>query len=495
MRRHLIPCSLAIVGVAMMAVVAAAQQGSPHPPSEQAPVVFDWRTWDEGPEGYLLTKDEAKEWKTITTEAAAKRFIDLFWARRNPNPDLPFNSFRAQIDAIVRYADDNFSYEGTRGALTDRGRVMILMGQPHFVENRAPTETVESMDDMAAGTDEVRANAQLWVYDPQRLDPKFKIKGSRLIFVFYEERPQTNIFTLDRSHQDATMGMRALAKAPETHFLHPDLNEVPRPVSVPGATAASAAGLALLEQDAPWTDRATVLAEPGVADALHRLWWVHIELPPDAPPLESLVGRVSSPSGELLSTFERPVETISFGGHTAYHVTFPLVAGDYRIEFSGLAGGRPMVAYKENVTVPEAAAEGTWLSQIFVALYGERKEDALLGSAYCFGQFHVLPLSGPEVTRQNELSYFGFLVRPSTAENGQAELKTHLELRHGGTRMGRPLDLPLSAVQVSGDLFVYASSVNLAALPETGEYTLTFQISDPSGEPTVTREVQLNVTE
>jgi hypothetical protein len=61
--------------------------------------------------------------------------------------------------------------------------------------------------------------------------------------------------------------------------------------------------------------------------------------------------------------------------------------------------------------------------------------------------------------------------------------------------MGRPLDLPLSAVQVSGDLFVYASSVNLAALPETGEYTLTFQISDPSGEPTVTREVQLNVTE
>jgi GWxTD domain-containing protein len=488
MRRDLTSGVLVIAVLAAMVVVGGAQDQSPAASS-------DWRAWDEGPEGFLLTKDEAKEWKAITTEAQAKQFIDLFWARRNPNPQQPVNTFRAQIDAIVRYADANFSYEGKRGALTDRGRVMILMGQPHYVENRAPTETVESMDDTAAGTDEVRANAQLWGYDPQRLDPAFKIKGSRLVFVFYEERPTTNIFTMDRSHQDATMALRALTKAPETHLLHPELKEIPKPVSVPGAAAASAASLALLGQEAPWTDRAIVLAEPGVADAAHRPWWVHIELPPDGPALETMVGRVSSPSGELLSTFEGPASSISFGGHTAYHVTFPLVAGSYRIEMAGLAGGRPVVAYAENVTVPEATAEGAWLSPIVVGLYGERKEDALLGSAYCFGQLHVLPMSGPAVTRQNELSYFGFLVRPATVENGQAALRSHLQLMKGSQRLGRPLDMPLSAVQVSPDLFVYANSINLAALPETGEYTLVFEVSDPSGEPKVTREVQLNVTE
>jgi len=488
MRRHLIPGSLVIAMLAAMVAVGAAQD---QPPAAAS----DWRQWDQGPEGFLLTKDEAKEWKTITTESAAKRFIDLFWARRNPNPDAPFNTFRAQIDAIVRYADANFSYEGKRGALTDRGRVMILMGQPHYVENRAPTETVESMDDMAAGTDEVRANAQLWGYDPQRLDPRFKIKGSRLVFVFYEERPTTNIFTMDRSHQDATMALRALTKAPETHLLHPELSEVPKPVSVPGAVAASAASLALLDQDAPYSDQATVIAEPGVADAGHRPWWVHIELPPGAPALETMAGRVLSPAGDVLSTFEGPVDMITFGGHTAYHVTFPLETGDYRIEVVGVAGGRPVVAYKENITVPDAAAEGTWLSGIVVGLYGEKKEDALLGSAYCFGKLHVLPMSRPEVTRQNELSYFGFVVRPAAVENGQAALTSHLELRRGGTRLGRPLDMPLTAVQVSEGLFVYANSINLAALPETGEYTLLFEVSDPSGEPKVTREVQLNVTE
>ena len=495
MRRFLIPGSVVVVMVLALAAVATAQDHPARASSEPAATAFDWRTWADGPEGFLLTKDELKEWKTITTEAQAKHFIELFWARRNPKPDQPFNTFRAQFDAIVRYADANFSSEGKRGALSDRGRVMILMGEPHYLENRAPTETVESMDDMAAGTDEVRANAQLWGYDPQRLDPKFKIKGSRLVFVFYEEKAATNDFVLDRSHQDATMGMRALTKAPETHLVHPELTEVPKPVSVPGAVAASAASLALLGQEAPFTAQATVIAEPGVADAAHRPWWIHIELPPDAPALETMAGRVLSPAGDVLSTFEGPADTITFGGHTAYHVTFPLQAGDYRIEVVGVAAGRPVVAYKENVTVPEAAAEGTWLSQIFVGLYGEQKADALLGSAYCLGRLHVLPMSGPDVTRQNELSYFGFAVRPSSVENNQAALKSHIELRRGGTRLGRPLDMPLTAVEVSNGVFVYAGSINLGALPEIGEYTITFQVADTLGQPVVTREVQLNVTE
>ena len=49
--------------------------------------------WDESPAGYLLTKDEVKEWKTITTEAEAKAFIELFWAKRNPDPSSAFNPF------------------------------------------------------------------------------------------------------------------------------------------------------------------------------------------------------------------------------------------------------------------------------------------------------------------------------------------------------------------------------------------------------------------
>ena len=31
--------------------------------------------WDKSPAGYLLTKDEEKDWKEVSTEAEAKAFI------------------------------------------------------------------------------------------------------------------------------------------------------------------------------------------------------------------------------------------------------------------------------------------------------------------------------------------------------------------------------------------------------------------------------------
>ena len=44
----------------------------------------EYADWADGPEGFLLTKKEKKEWGEITSDAQAKEFIELFWARRNP---------------------------------------------------------------------------------------------------------------------------------------------------------------------------------------------------------------------------------------------------------------------------------------------------------------------------------------------------------------------------------------------------------------------------
>jgi hypothetical protein len=75
----------------------------------------EYAEWDESPAGFLLTEDEEDEWERITTDAEAKRFIELFWARRNPNPTSPVNEFKARFESMVAYADREFSYEGTRG--------------------------------------------------------------------------------------------------------------------------------------------------------------------------------------------------------------------------------------------------------------------------------------------------------------------------------------------------------------------------------------------
>jgi GWxTD domain-containing protein len=461
-------------------------------------VAEDLLEWDRSPAGFLLTKKEKKAWKNITTEAQAEKFIELFWAKRNPDPRQSFNSFKAQFESRVRYADENFAYRGGRGALSDRGRILILMGPPHQAEHRMATETVESMDNTVLGSDEVRGNAELWMFDPARLPDEFKVRGSRLLYVFYEERVETNEYTLDRSHPEATMGMRVLTNAPELYLLHPDLQEVPRPVSVPGARSAAAAHLAWVGQgSAPWTEQARLLVEAGVADPDHRPLWYHLELPSDAPELDLLVGRVRSSEGKVLSTFELDAEPLSRGDNTAYHIGFPLIDGSYGLDVVGAAGGQPQVSYSADVTVPQAPVEGSWMSPMWIGVESEVKEDAMLGSPFCFGRFHLIPLlPNSAVKREKEMMFLGFAIRPGLDEEGVPKFTARIALKKNGKRLGRPLDMPVEgSIEVTDDLWVYMNAINLAALPETGLYGLAFSVTDKISDVTVEREIEINVVE
>jgi len=451
--------------------------------------------WDQGPAGFLMTKDEQKEWKKVTTEAEARAFIELFWAKRNPDPSSAFNPFKADFENKVRYADEQYSWDKKRGALTDRGRVLILMGAPHYSENRFPTETVESIEDRSVGTDEVRSNAKLWYYDPQQLPEGFNLKGSRLLFTFYEEKAESNNFILDRSHQNATMALRAMSKAPEVYLLHPDLTEVPRPVSVPGGEAPTAAQLAWLDAgSAPLDDELLVVAEVGVADPANRPFWLHLELPADAPLLDVLAGRVSSPGGQVLSTFQIAAKPKQTTTGKAYHLTFPLNPGSYKIEVAGAAAGTAEILWSDDVVIPAAPTEGTWMTPIMFSLSVTQEDEWQLGSPFGYGALHLMPLTQTAVPSQTELSYFGHVIRPGLNEAGEPALEVKVTLKMNGQRLGRPLTMSLPAIEVVDDLWVYANSINLAAMPQTGTYKLEFKVTDTISGVSVERDVELDIT-
>ena len=174
--------------------------------------------WADGPEGFLLTKQEKKEWDGITTDAEAERFIDLFWARRNPDPTNPFNTFKAEFESKVGFADENFGYGNRRGALTDRGRVLILMGRPDGRDLRGSSQA-PSVEASASGT--VEGRTDIWVYEVDKLPKAFKAKGDKLVFLFYEEKLDSNIFVLDRSNRESFKAVSALSHAPEAYLPRP----------------------------------------------------------------------------------------------------------------------------------------------------------------------------------------------------------------------------------------------------------------------------------
>lgn len=103
--------------------------------------VAKYKNWSKSPEFvYLATEAETKEWKKVATEADAEKFIALFWARRDPDLKTGPNEFQARFDALVALADTHFVLPTVRGALTERGRLFILVGPPRTMSDLQGTK-------------------------------------------------------------------------------------------------------------------------------------------------------------------------------------------------------------------------------------------------------------------------------------------------------------------------------------------------------------------
>jgi len=109
----------------------------------------DWnlpsRDWYEGPVRYLLTTDEEKQYRSLTTEPERQKFIEDFWARRDDDPATPANEFENRFWNRVREADGLFRDAPYPGWKTDRGKFHVLLGAPDEIRqgqgfNRAGKE-------------------------------------------------------------------------------------------------------------------------------------------------------------------------------------------------------------------------------------------------------------------------------------------------------------------------------------------------------------------
>ena len=93
--------------------------------------------WADGPVKWIMTAAEKERWSQLTSGGEWQEFVDKFWESRNPQPGNPDNTYRTGFDRRVAFADANFvQAEGTRGSMTDRGMVFVLLGPPTYAGRR-----------------------------------------------------------------------------------------------------------------------------------------------------------------------------------------------------------------------------------------------------------------------------------------------------------------------------------------------------------------------
>jgi GWxTD domain-containing protein len=176
--------------------------------------------WGDGPAQWIMTSDETRAWRKVATDSDAVNFIDLFWARRDPTPGTALNRFRQEFESRVAYADETFADKRKRGAMTDRGRVYIVMGAATSMNGTVgqSTSSIDSANTSSGGRQLGARHTWLW----ERADAQ-KFDMSRIEVVFIED-PVTHRVQRDPHRTDfGRAGPTAIRKA----IVSPDLTAVP----------------------------------------------------------------------------------------------------------------------------------------------------------------------------------------------------------------------------------------------------------------------------
>ncbi len=480
MRHSTIPLAIAALAVATFAGAQLSQE---------------YKDWPDSPAGYLLTKAERKAYDDIRTDAEAKAFIELFWAKRDPNLDTPANEFQADFGIRVEAADRYFSYGSTKGAKSDRGRVLLLLGKYSQRFIYKPGELAAQGVEQS-GREGLSGGNEVWKYTKDQF-PK-ELKAEDTVFVFSETRPGAGDFILDRTDRRNTGAWRVLTAMPDALLLHPKLTEVPRLGMLPGSKSASPQQLAVLDlQPRPWPQGSVAFGAPGILSETLHPFWLYVQLPDGVPVATQAVGRaVGVESGKEAGTFIVAVKPVTVPGANAYEFAFPLDAGKSRIDVALLGSAGPVAVTSYDATVEAAPREGTFLSQLYWGVDIRQEVQARLGDPFNIGGWHVLPRTDGTYLPSEQLSYFCFIIRPGMPEQAnpaspapgatpapaaaplQPKLEISMQLFAGEKKITEVPPTPVNTSQIKGELWMFGNGLPLEGFRKAGDYRLVITLRD-----------------
>ncbi len=134
-------------------------------------------TWGEGPVRWLMLASEQREYRRLRSGGEIAQFIEEFWRRRDPAPEVAGNPHLDRFLLRVQEADMLFGAGDLRGSLTARGRAHILLGPPSVLSQQyRASPSLESGRDRGrdVGVDHILIES--WSYRPEDLTAELRLQ-------------------------------------------------------------------------------------------------------------------------------------------------------------------------------------------------------------------------------------------------------------------------------------------------------------------------------
>lgn len=153
--------SSAAVPAALAAILACGAMAGPR-------LSATYSAWSKGPVRWLMLPEEAHAYARLGSDLEAEAFIVQFWRRRDPDPDTAENPVSDRFSERVAMADQIYAERNRRGAMTERGGALILLGPPTYLRAAARQKPMPASRD-AAVRPTVPVLVETWGYPVSEL--------------------------------------------------------------------------------------------------------------------------------------------------------------------------------------------------------------------------------------------------------------------------------------------------------------------------------------
>lgn len=115
--------------------------------------------WIKEEVSLLLDKKEKVEFKKLSTIEEKERFIAVFWACRDPEPETETNEFKDEWYKRLDYVNRTFTRGLKKGWRSDMGKVYLFFGKPWQTKATPPSKKPQP-----SGGSQLDLGLQIWVY-------------------------------------------------------------------------------------------------------------------------------------------------------------------------------------------------------------------------------------------------------------------------------------------------------------------------------------------
>ena len=470
--------------------------------SARAQISPEQDAFGRGPASHWFTAQDKAAWKKLNTAAEAEDFIALFWARRDPDPKTAVNEFRQEFEARSAYADREFAEtrgkEKVRGAMTDRGKVLILLGVPTKA-SKTDTSDFDQVDDEGGLGEYYKEAREGWRYERDRLPAKL---GVNKLMVWFETEAGYGVSVLSRDGKVLTALGRVVELAvtqPQATLAEARAAAAAAPAAAPAAATPAfyawrseglgeAASAAELQAMAAGQPRLVAFLDAAPFKTHDGSWIVPVQvMARDAVTGDAsyaLVGRLLTGGDEKLS-FRGAAPWRSSKRQSILQTTVVAPPGSYELLVGVLdPQGQLVWAGKKAVDVPAASSE-LWVSQLVLSNdLGKLAQAQEMLQPWAWEGIAVVP-KGDGVFRQGEaLAYYLHACQVGKTDVGAPDLRLSIELT-GPKRFRGPQQI--QPLKNGPDCWIVAGGFDLAANTfPAGEYELKAQLTDAVANKTAT---------